>query len=127
MPNHVFNKPHFFLDSTVTSQNFTTPVGGGGGSVEIPFRNRPQHSGKLRGDLATVSASFDDVKESAVDISLQMGIGVQVEFESYPGVELSVESLANATQGIDLHNVKTLPCEDQTKTIATVFIPDGQA
>ncbi|MFA0279901.1 hypothetical protein AB4489_25875, partial [Vibrio sp. 10N.222.55.F8] len=44
----------------------------------------------------------------------------------YPGVELSVESLANATQGIDLHNVKTLSCEDQTKTIATVFIPDGK-
>lgn len=126
MPNHAFNKPHFFLDSTVTSQNFTTPVGGGGGSVEIPFRDRPQHSGKLRGDLATVSASFDDVKESAVDISLQMGIGVQVEFESYPGIELSVESLANATQGIDLHNVKILSCEDKTKTIATVFIPDGK-
>ncbi len=93
MPNNTFDKPHFFLDSTVTSQNFTTPVGGGGGSVEIPLRNRPQHSGKLRGDLATVSASFDDIKESAAELSLQMQIGVQVEFESYPGVELSVESL----------------------------------
>lgn len=125
MANNNFNKPHFFLNSIATSQNFTTPriiIT----PTAIPEQNRQTHSGKLRGDLATIATQLETLKQSASDIPLQMGIGIQVEFESFPGIEMAVDRLANATQKIELHNVKTIIQNDQTKTTATVFIPDGK-
>jgi hypothetical protein len=126
MASNDFNKPHFFLDSIAISQNFTSPSGGGGGPQIIPAQNRSSHSGKLRGDLATISTRLNILKEDASDFPLQMGIGIQVEFESFPDIELAVGSLADATHKIELHNVKTVTQNNQTKTIATVFIPDGK-
>tara|TARA_R110002033_G_scaffold20300_4_gene51495 strand:- start:23208 stop:25748 length:2541 start_codon:yes stop_codon:yes gene_type:complete len=127
MANNDFNKPHFFLDSNAISQNFTSPNGGGGGDAQIiPAQNRLIHSGKLRGDLATISTQLITLKDAVTEIPLQMGIGIQVEFESFPDIEMAVESLANATQKIELHNIKTVIQNDQTRTIATVFIPDGK-
>jgi len=125
MANNDFNKPHFFLNSIAKSQNFTTPSRRIPPTT-IPEQNRQIHSGKLRGDLATVSTQLRILKDSAAGISLQMGIGIQVEFESFPNIKLAFESLANATQGIDLHNIKIINDDEQTKTIATVFIPDGK-
>lgn len=121
-----FDKPHFFLDSSAISTGFTSPRGGGGSHQITPAQNRPTHSGKLRGDLAIISTKLDTLKEKSADIALTMGIGIQVEFESFPDIDMAVESLANATQGIDLHNIKTINQDGQSKTIATVFIPDGK-
>ena len=126
MASSTFNKPHFFFSSNAISHSFTSPVTGGGKSKTIPRRNRSAHSGKLRGDLITVSNQLESVKDEASDLTLQMGIGIQVEFESFPNIELAVESLANATQGIDLHNIKSVVEGGEVKTIATVFIPDGK-
>jgi hypothetical protein len=126
MANKIYNKPHFFLESNATSKNFTSPSVGGGASQVIPAQNRTAHSGKLRGDLSTISIQLDELKEKALDIPLKMGIGIQVEFESFPDIAIAVESLANATQKIELHNVKSITQATQTKTIATVFIPDGK-
>ncbi|NRD72158.1 S8 family peptidase [Shewanella sp. VB17] len=125
MANNAFNKPHFFLNSIATSQNFTTP------SrrilpVPIPEQDCQVHSGKLRGDLATVTTQLSALKNSAADIALQMGVGIQVEFESFPDIDLAFESLANATHGIDLHNIKVIKDGELTKNIATVFVPDGK-
>ena len=49
-------------------------------------------------------------------------MGLQVEFESFPDVELAFESLARERQGIELLNVR----HDETRTLATVFVPDGK-
>ena len=126
MANKIYNKPHFFLESYGSAQKFTSPSGGGGPSKIIPARNRIAHSGKLRGDLSTVSIQLDQLKNESSETPLKMGIGIQVEFESFPDIEIAVESLANATQGIELYNVKTITHDNQIKTIATVFIPDGK-
>ncbi len=120
-----FDKPHFFLDSSAISTDFTSPIRGPVSSLVTPAQNRATHSGKLRGDLATISTKLATLKEDASDIALTMGIGIQVEFESFPDVGMAVESLANATYGIELFNTKTIEQDDQLKTIATVFIPDG--
>ncbi len=126
MANKIYNKTHFFLESHGTAQKFTSPGGGGGSPQIIPARNRIAHSGKLRGDLSTVSIQLNQLKEKSSEIPLKMGIGIQVEFESFPDIEIAVESLANATQKIELHNVKTIIQDNRTKTIATVFIPEGK-
>ena len=49
-------------------------------------------------------------------------LGLQVEFESFPDVELAFESLARERSGIELLNVR----HEENRTLATVFVPDGK-
>ena len=53
---------------------------------------------------------------------LEEGLGLQVEFESFPDIELAFESLARERQGIELLNVR----QEGNRTHATVFVPDGK-
>ncbi|QUX93227.1 hypothetical protein CYL31_18295 [Marinomonas sp. A3A] len=127
MANNDFDKPHFFLSFTAIPKNYTVPPSGGGGDPKLtPAQNRFLHSRKLRGDLVTISADLDSLKHDIAATSLEMEVGIQVEFESFPDIELAVESLADERKKIDLLNVKTVISGEHEKTMATVFIPDGQ-
>ncbi len=53
---------------------------------------------------------------------MEEGLGLQVEFESFPDLELAFESLARENQGIELLNVR----HEEKTTRATVFVPDGK-
>jgi len=50
------------------------------------------------------------------------GFGIQIQFRSFPDIELAFESLARDRSGIELMNVK----HDEQRTYATVFIPEGK-
>ena len=50
------------------------------------------------------------------------GFGLQVEFESFPDIELAFESLARESSGIELFNVR----HEESRTMATIFVPDGK-
>ncbi len=50
------------------------------------------------------------------------GLGLQVEFQSFPGIELAFESLARERSGIELRNVRHV----DDRIHATVFVPDGK-
>lgn len=126
MATNTYNKPHFFLPSSATAHNFTSPKTGGGGASTVPQLDRARQSQKLRGDLASVASRLDGLKETISDISLDTGIGIQVEFVSHPDVDMAVTSLANAPQGIELHNVKIIQDEGQKTVVATAYVPDGK-
>ena len=53
---------------------------------------------------------------------MEDGLGLRVEFESFPDVELAFESLAREPSGIELLNVR----HEENRTLATVFVPDGK-
>ena len=53
---------------------------------------------------------------------MEDGLGPQVEFESFPDIELAFESLARERSGIELLNVR----QEDNRTHATVFVPDGK-
>ena len=55
-------------------------------------------------------------------VGLVDGLGIQVEFESFPDIELAFESLARERSGIELQNVR----HEESRTHATVFVPDGK-
>ncbi|WP_215408380.1 S8 family peptidase [Vibrio gigantis] len=126
MARNEYNKPHFFLNSSASSHEFTSPSRGGGPSIEIPAKNRTSHSSKLRQDIQSVASDFSSLKQNIPTSTLEMGVGIQVEFESYPDVEMAVQSLANDPQGILLHNLKTVEQDGQQTTIATAFVPEGK-
>tara|TARA_R110002033_G_scaffold59417_1_gene109104 strand:+ start:117311 stop:119848 length:2538 start_codon:yes stop_codon:yes gene_type:complete len=126
MANNEFDKPHFFLNSTAIPKNFTATSDRRIESKLTPAQNRLLHSKKLRGDLATISADLNSLKHNNVATSLEMEVGIQVEFESFPAIEMAIESLSHSSKKIDLLNVKTVYDGDDKVTIATVFIPEGQ-
>lgn len=121
------HKPHIFLGKNGKREPYTHPGSGGGSNVEVPRRNRQQHGRALQSQLQTVTTEQDQLAHEAEDYDLELPMGIQVEFESFPGVELAVESLADSRHGIELSNVMEhkLPT-GQIVTVATVFVPAGK-
>ena len=115
-------KPHFYLGSTGRPETYTSPSSGGGSKAEIPERNRQQHGGQLIGQLRHVEERQSELHQEAETHELHSPVGIQIEFESFPGIELAVESLADARQKIELLNV----IHREGKTFATIFVPEGK-
>ena len=55
-------------------------------------------------------------------MGLEGGVGLQIQFQSQPGIALAFESLANDQQHIELLSIR----EEGEYTYANVFVPDGK-
>ena len=96
---------HFILDGVTETEPYRYPGSGGGAPSEVPARNRDQHGGALQrqiGELRGVAEVARDAQQAA---GMEDGLGLQVEFESFPEIELAFESLARDHWGIELLNV----------------------
>ena len=112
---------HFILEGITETEEYRRP-GGGGQRTSIPEQDRTQHGGALLGQLEECRTAADAARDIQQTAGIEGGLGLQVEFESFPDVELAFESLARERQGIELLNVR----HDETRTLATVFVPDGK-
>ena len=113
---------HFILDDTATTEQFSR--GGRGSTPRVPPRDRPSHATTLRRQLEALRAVADEAKAVQKDAGVVDGIGIQVEFRSFPEVELVAERLSRERSGIELLSVRE---DAKTKrTHATVFVPDGR-
>ena len=115
------NHSHFIFQNSAQAESFTSPATGGGGK-QVPGRNRAAHGGALLGKLQQLKPVLAEAVEQQRQAGVDEGIGLQIEFESFPDVELAFESLARERSGIELRNVR----QDEDKTFATVFVPDGK-
>lgn len=113
------NHPHFIFQHNAQPERFTSPQQGGD-STRIPDRDRKTHGGALLDKLQQLSPILTDAAEQQRLAGIEEGFGLQIEFESFPDVELAFESLARERSGIELRNVR----QDDNKTFATVFVPD---
>lgn len=115
--------PHIKLPGPNRELSFTTPQSGGG-SNNIPQRNRESHGNYIKQCLET--AWRESENEFVINHSVRNG--TYLEFISSPNFELAVKSLEDLRQGIRLCNVRTERQEIQnseiTKTYATVYIPN---
>jgi hypothetical protein len=114
-------KRHFILSGTAQTERFRSPQQGGGGST-VPDRNRNQHGGALLRQIDALRPQVMAAREVQEAAGLEEGFGLQVEFESFPEIELAFESLARERSGIELLNVR----QEGERTLATVFVPDGK-
>ncbi|WP_305909720.1 hypothetical protein Q9L42_003990 [Methylomarinum sp. Ch1-1] len=115
------NHPHFIFQNSAQAESFTSPATGGGGK-QIPSRDRETHGGALLGKLQQLTPVLAEAADQQRQAGVEEGIGLQIEFESFPDVELAFESLARERSGIELRNVR----QEGNKTFATVFVPDGK-
>ena len=113
---------HLYLGSTGKAESYTSTAGGGGSRPDIPPRNRQQHGGALMAQLRQVESDQQRLSQDAAAYDLESRIGIQIEFMSFPGIELAVESLADVRSGIELTNVR----QSGNRTLATVFVPEGK-
>lgn len=102
-------RPHFLLQEIATAQRFTSPKSGGD-AANVPPRDRPTHAATLRTQL------------QAVQQGAEPDVGLQIEFRSFEGIELTTESLARDRSGIELMNVR----EEGNSLFATVYVPYGK-
>ncbi len=114
--------PHFILEGVTETEAYRYPGGGGGDRPDIPERDRPSHAAALRGQLNEVRATAENAAAAQRQAGMEDGLGLHVEFESFPELEVAFESLARENQGIELLNVRHY--DDVTR--ATVFVPDGK-
>lgn len=119
--NEQNNRPHFILQNNGTTESFTSP-GKGGGGVLTPSRDRQVHGRTLLRKLQQLSPLLAEAVAQQQLAGIEDGVGLQIEFESFPDVELAFESLARERSGIELRNVRY----EDNKVFATVFVPDGK-
>lgn len=112
---------HFVLEGVTATEPFRAQRGGGG-SATIPPRDRAEHGDALLRQINELRVEALVASEAQRDAGLEEELGLQVEFESFPDVELAFEKLARERQGIELLNVR----QDENRTYATVFVPDGK-
>ena len=113
---------HFILEGVTTTELFSRKAGGS--TPNVPERDRGPHAAVLRRCLAELHDVADEAKAMQIDAGLVDGIGIQVEFRSFPNVDLLAERLARDSRGIELLSVRK--DTETERTHATVFVPDGQ-
>lgn len=122
MPNQNESKnKHFVLKGFTYTERFLRPRK----PVEsglIPPQDRHRHGTALLGQIEALKSAFRTAHDVQEDAGLDGGFGLQVEFESFPDIELAFESLARERTGIELLNAR----HDGHRTYATVFVPDGK-
>lgn len=123
MTNHTQdNRPHFVLSNTSEAKPFTAHSPGGGDTPVVPELSRSQHGASLQAQLQALNPIAQEVAGAQQAMELEGGIGLQIQFQSFPGIVLAFESLANETQHIELLSIR----EEGEYTYANVFVPDGK-
>ncbi len=116
-------KRHLVLNQKATPERYKPRTGSGGGS-EVPRQNRQTHGHGLKQQIDELKPVLAQAREEQEGAGMEDGFGLQIEFESFPGIELAFESLAVERSGIELLNVRHE--EKENKTLAAVLVPDGK-
>ena len=114
-------KPHFILENTATAELFR-PRSVVVDPTEVPSQDRQQHGGRLLQQFEALRPEIEQAHSRQESAGMDEGFGLQVEFESFPDIELAFESLAKERSGIELLNVR----HEENRTMATIFVPDGK-
>ena len=112
---------HFILRGMTETEAYLSPQQGGGRS-SVPERDRSQHGAALQRQVRELGVTAEEARQAQLAAGMEEGLGIQVEFESFPDIDLAFESLARDRSGIELLNVR----ESDGLTRATVFVPDGK-
>ena len=112
---------HFILESVTEVEPYRSPQEGGG-RPNIPERDRQRHGRSLMQQLDGLRSEAETARAAQQETGIDDGLGLRIEFESFPDIELAFESLARERSGIELLNLR----HDEHRTYATVFVPDGR-
>ena len=122
---HESTNRHILLRGVTDTEPFRPQ--GMGRPKEVPIRDRQEQGSRLREQLTEIQASSEAAIIAQRDAGFTQGIGITIEFESFPGIDLAFESLARERSGIELLNVRREESAAGGEvTQATVFVPEGK-
>lgn len=121
MPDQERKYPHFVLDGFTETETFRSPQQARD-KKDVPRRNRSRHGNALLRQIEALKRTMETARQAQLEAGAEAGIGLQIEFESFPDIDLAFESLARERSGIELLNVR----HEAQVTSATVFVPDGK-
>lgn len=122
MPQEVDKRPHLILHNTSEAVAFTAHSPGGGSGLALPARERQAHGLALQGQLQALRPVLTEAAQAQRERGMESGVGLQIEFEGQPDVELAFQSLGNETKHIELLSVR----KAGAITYANVFVPEGK-
>lgn len=114
--------PHIILSDTASTERFSAIAAGGGRPPALPQLDRAIHGQGLLNRIETLKDTAAEAKQVQQDAGMESGYGIQVQFRSFADVALAFESLSRDKSGIELLNVQ----QDEHRTHATVFVPEGK-
>ena len=91
---HNQKKPHFILGANGQAEPFQA-LRTGGSRFILPPRDRYQHGRGLLNQLEGLHSRFEEARERQTEAGLEEGIGLQIEFESFPDIEIAFDSLGH--------------------------------
>ena len=112
---------HFILNRFTDTERFVQPQQAIP-RTPVPNRDRKLHGKALMEQIEALKPEMVAARKEQEKAGLEGGFGLQLEFTSFPDVELAFESLAREQSGVELLNVR----HDDPYTYATVFVPDGK-
>lgn len=101
---NVKNK-HFILEGFTDTEKFKRPKR----KFELeplPDRDRISHGTALQRQIDAIKPVMSSACLAQKDAGLDGGFGLQIEFESFPDIDLAFESLAREKSGIELLNAR---------------------
>ena len=118
------NRRHILVANPPEAEGFTSRRSGRSKPFARP-PDRVQHALQLTEGLTT---AVEQVAARRAAEGAAPAVGVLVQFEAPPGVDLKLESLENKHAGIEVRGAhRTRQTEDQPYVeTATVFIPEGK-
>jgi hypothetical protein len=126
------DRKHLLIVKPPREESYTPHSGGNTKHAPEPVGGRPAHGTALKTALEAVVVDAASRTEKA-EVQVQTAApGIYVQFESFPGVPLAIQSLEDRSKGIEVTAVSesspTPGQESDGKVIqkATVWIPDGQ-
>ncbi|HET8658937.1 MAG TPA: S8 family peptidase [Micromonosporaceae bacterium] len=120
------DRPHLLIRSAATAEAYRRPTGGGGDEIAAPS-NRQAHAQQLSQQLQQAQTTAEQ-QRAGQDFGVAGAVdGVYIQFESFPGVRLALESLDSRSNKPhpELVSVREVTTPAGVVEYATVFVPDG--
>lgn len=120
------NRRHIVIDSRAQAEPYTRPPRAIGGKTISHPEDRGAHAAALTRALRDADTDAREQRERLAD-ELPRAAGIFITFESFPGVELAMESLdpRRGKRHPELLAVKSVQLAEGIREQATVYVPDG--
>lgn len=133
----VRDRPHIQIPSeSWRMREPYTPFGGGSSQTPgPPPLGRPAHGRSLQSAIENANDQSNQRRQSTTFSITDAVTGMYLEFESFPGVELALQSMESRRVKESRRHIELVAVTERTETIgdtevkrqhATVFVPDGE-
>jgi hypothetical protein len=121
------DRRHIFIDSRAQAEPYTRPPRAIDGKTLPHPESRAAHAAALTQALRDADAAGRGQRERLGE-ELPRAAGIFITFESFPGVELALESLdpRRGKRHPELLAVQRVQATEGIRELATVYVPDGK-